>query len=141
VPPGEYDDFDPRIQFHGLWSRGRFPQASHGTVTWSDAAGADLTLHFTGSEVIYTKAFNRGIAEILLDGVTQGTVDLYSPSIEWQTATPFRVGEAGQHTLQIRVTGRKDSAATGRIRRPGRADRALAWPTRSCLPPVRMRIR
>jgi hypothetical protein len=115
VPLGEYDDFDTRIQFHGVWSRGRFPEASHGTVTWSDAAGADLTLKFSGSEVIYvyTKAFNRGIAEILLDGASQGTVDLYSPSIEWQTATPFRTSEPGPHTLQIRVTGRKDSAATG----------------------------
>ncbi len=72
-------------------------------------------MHFTGSEVIYgyTKAFNRGMAEVLLDGSSQGTVDLYSPSIEWQTATPFRTSGANPHTLQIRVTGRKDSAAAG----------------------------
>ncbi|HLG98263.1 MAG TPA: hypothetical protein VKX49_18250 [Bryobacteraceae bacterium] len=115
APAGEYDDPDPHIEYTGLWFRGRFAPASRGTVTFSSAPGAALTLRFTGTEVIYvyTKAFNRGIAEILLDRASQGTLDLYSSSIEWQTATPFRAPSSGQHILEIRVTGRRNAASTG----------------------------
>lgn len=111
---GEYDDWDDRLVFTGQWNRGRFPQAAHGTITSSRSAGAEMAVRFTGSDVIYvyTKAFNRGIAEVLLDGASAGTVDLYSPNIEWQTATPFRAGGSGPHTLRIRVSGRKNPAAT-----------------------------
>lgn len=115
LPAGEYDDWDARLRYRGLWSRLRFDQASQGTITASDAAGAELSLRFEGSEVIYvyTKAFNRGLAEVLLDGASQGTLDLYAPAIEWRTATPFRATGPGPHTLQIRVTGRKNPGATG----------------------------
>ncbi len=112
---GEYDDWDARLAYRGLWSRMRFPDASHATLTASSSAGAELNVRFDGSEIVYvyTKAFNRGIAEILLDGSSQGMLDLYSPSIEWRTATPFRATGRGPHTLQIRVTGRKNAAAAG----------------------------
>ena len=115
LPPGEYDDWDARLLYRGPWSRLRFGQASSGTITASESAGADLMLRFDGSQVIYvyTKAFNRGLAEVLLDGASQGTLDLYSPTVEWKTATPFRATGPGPHTFQIRVTGRKNPAATG----------------------------
>ena len=115
LSPGEYDDWDARLLYHGPWSRLRFGQASSGTITASQSAGADLMLRFDGSQLIYvyTKAFNRGVAEVLLDGASQGTLDLYSPHVEWKTATPFRATGPGPHTFQIRVTGRKNPAATG----------------------------
>jgi len=115
LQPGEYDDWDARLGYRGLWSRLRFGEASKGTLTASESAGAELVVRFEGSEVIYvyTKAFNRGMAEVVLDGASQGTLDLYSPAIEWRTATPFRATGPGPHTLQIRVTGRKNPAATG----------------------------
>ena len=115
VVPGEYDDFDSRITFRGLWSRGRFPEASNGTLTWSDAAGASAILRFDGIEVtyIYTKAFNRGFAEILIDGESKGIIDLYSPAIEWKSSTVFRARDPGPHTLEIRVTGRRSPSAAG----------------------------
>jgi hypothetical protein len=113
--PGEYDDFDSRIAFRGLWSRGRFPEASSGTLTWSDAPGASVFLRFDGLEVtyVYTKAFNRGLAEILIDGENRGTVDLYSSTIEWKSSAVFRARDPGLHTLEIRVTGRRSPGATG----------------------------
>ncbi len=114
APSGEYDDFDVRVLYRGLWTRGRFPEAAHGTLTYSKAPGAALLFPFDGAEVVYvyTKAFNRGIAEITLDGESQGTIDLYSPSVEWKTASPFRANGPGRHTLQIRVAGRKSASAT-----------------------------
>ncbi len=115
APPGEYDDFDPRILYHGVWVRGRFPEASRGTVTYSNDAGAGVLFRFDGAEIVYvyTKAFNRGIAQIVLDGRSLGTIDLYSPTVEWKTAVSFRTEGPGPHTLQIEVTGRKITSATG----------------------------
>jgi hypothetical protein len=115
VVPGEYDDFDSRITFRGLWSRGRFPEASGGTLTWSDSPGASALLRFDGIEVMYTytKAFNRGLAEVSVDGESKGTVDLYSPAIEWKSSAVLRARDRGLHTLEIRVTGRRSPSATG----------------------------
>ncbi|HMD49744.1 MAG TPA: hypothetical protein VKG79_11625, partial [Bryobacteraceae bacterium] len=110
---GEYDDLDPHIAFEGLWSRGRFPEASNGTLTWANVPGAAARLRFQGTEVtyVYTRAFNRGLAEVFIDGQSKGTLDLYSPAIGWKTTAPFR-SPAGTHTFEIRVTGSKSSAAT-----------------------------
>ena len=66
LPPGEFDDFDDRLLYTGLWFRGQFADASRGTLTYSNDPGATVVLRFNGTEVryVYTKAFNRGIAEI-----------------------------------------------------------------------------
>lgn len=114
APSGEYDDFDARILYRGVWARGRFAEASHGTLTYSNARGAALVFPFEGAEVLYgyTKAFNRGIAEIILDGASQGSLDQYSPTVEWQSSLSIRATGRGPHTLEIRVTGRKDQAAS-----------------------------
>ena len=114
APSGQYDDLDACILYRGLWARGRFGEASHGTLTYSSTCGAALVFPFDGAEVVYvyTKAFNRGVAEIILDGASQGTLDLYSPSVEWKTASSFRANGSGRHTLEIRVTGRKNPSAT-----------------------------
>lgn len=111
---GEYDDLDPHITFEGLWSRGRFPEASNGTLTWANIPGAAARLRFQGTDVtyVYTKAFNRGFAEVFIDGESRATLDLYAPAIAWKTSTPFHAS-TGTHTFEIRVTGRKSSAATG----------------------------
>ena len=111
---GEYDDLDPHITFEGLWSRGRFAEASNGTLTWSNVSGGLARLRFQGTQVtyVYTKAFNRGLAEVFIDGQSKATLDLYSPAIGWKTSTSFQVSP-GTHTLEIRVTGRKSPAATG----------------------------
>ena len=114
VPAGEYDDFHTAIRYAGLWTHGRFVNASHGTVTYSNAPGAEVIFPFTGTDIvyIYTKAPNRGIAEIVLDEMIQGGLDLYSSSVEWKSTYQIRSSGTGAHTLKIRVTGRKNSAAT-----------------------------
>ncbi len=114
LPPGDYDDFDERVQYTGLWFRGQFAGASNGTLTYSKSPGASMLFRFTGAEVryVYTKAFNRGIAEISLDGARQATLDLYSPTIQWKATLPIRAAGLGPHTLEIRVTGRRNPAAT-----------------------------
>lgn len=106
--PGKYDDVNPRIVYNGAWTHGRFPEASNGTVTYTGIPGANFRFPFTGTEMtyVYTKAFNRGAAEIILDGVSQGKVDLYSPSIVWQSATRFHCDGPGPHLFEVRNAGR-----------------------------------
>ena len=108
APSGKYDDVDLSIVYSGAWTRGRFPQAAHGTVTYSNAPNASFRFQFTGSEVtyIYSRAFNRGAVEVLIDGVSQGKLNLYSKPILWQSATRFRCAGPGPHILEVRNTGR-----------------------------------
>jgi len=114
APPGSYDDFDPRILYTGIWTRGRFAGASGGTLTYSNVAGATLVFPFRGTEVLYTytKAFNRGFAEITLDGARLGSLDQYAPAVEWRASYTVHAKDPGLHTLEIRVAGEKDRAAT-----------------------------
>ena len=112
--PGTYDDVDGHITFQGVWSHGGFPEASGGTLTWANTPGATARLRFEGTELtyVYTKAFNRGLAEISIDGQSKGTLDLYSPAIAWRTSATLRTS-AGIHTFEIRVSGRRTPASSG----------------------------
>ena len=61
----------------------------------------------------YTKAPNRGMASVTIDGTEQPAVDLYSPKIEWQSSTRFCCFPFGRHTAIIKLTGRSDPHSTG----------------------------
>ena len=113
--PGAYDDFDDVLRFDGEWEHNRtFKGPYHHTITFSDAAGATVRFAFTGRRVTYvfTRTVNRGIAEVLLDGADQGGIDLYSAETHWQARQTYTAA-GGQHTIEIRVTGRKSNASSG----------------------------
>ncbi len=63
---------------------------------------------------IFTKAPNRGIAEVTVDGKSQGAIDLYSEKIEWQTRQRFCCFSPGRHLLTIRVTGQANGKSSGK---------------------------
>jgi len=112
---GDYDDFDPQILFTGDWERGdQFVDAYHSTITYNDAPGATAMLAFTGADVtwVYTRAFNRGIATVTIDGVDRGTYNLYSKDTQWRQRSDFLNLGPGRHLLVIRVTGRHSPGAT-----------------------------
>ena len=113
---GNYDDEDLRIVYDGAWTHDhRFPDTWHGTVSYSDGASSDF--HFsivgTGFRYVYTKAFNRGEAEVLVDGALRATLDLYSPVVKWQAGTTFAGLPASAHDIAIRVAHRKNVASKG----------------------------
>ncbi len=115
VPSGNYDDTDLAVDYWGQWSTGRqFPKAAHATVTYSNRPGDWFRLAFQGTEItwFYTKAFNRGRAEVFLDGARQAAVDLYSRATVWQARTSYRGLPPGRHALEVRVLGQKHPAAT-----------------------------
>ena len=115
VSPGVHDDIDGDIVYSGPWFHGHFGEAFHGTVTYSDSAGASFQVVFHGSEVMYTftKAPNRGIADVRIDSRERGDLDLYSPKVEWQSKAVFECEQAGEHTIEVVVSGRKNTRSGG----------------------------
>jgi hypothetical protein len=112
--PRFYDDFNSEVLFTSNWYHDtQFSQPLQGTISYSDAAWASVQLTFygTGIRYYYTKAFNRGIAYVYIDGQYQGSVDQYSSGIEWQSSTLFSNLPRGYHTITVYVSGAKQAAS------------------------------
>lgn len=92
-----------------------WPNAYQNTVSWANATEDAFTFTFTGSQVRYyfTKASNRGIARVTIDGVDYGTIDLYSPNAQWQQSVLYASLGPGIHTIHIAVSGQKNANSTG----------------------------
>jgi 4-amino-4-deoxy-L-arabinose transferase-like glycosyltransferase len=115
LPPGIYDERDPHIVFSEHWTHdSRFPATYAGTVSYSRIAGSEVRFAVlgTGFRYVYTKAFNRGEADILVDGAPSATVDLYSPVTEWQARTTIAGLPRARHNVVIRVARGKNGKAT-----------------------------
>ncbi|HTD45418.1 MAG TPA: glycosyltransferase family 87 protein, partial [Bryobacteraceae bacterium] len=114
VAPGDYDDMSHSIEYEGVWASGRYSMASGGTLTYSHGADDTAGLSFNGSgiEYWYTAAFNRGIAQVRIDGREKARVDLYAPSIRWQQKMVLRGLGPGQHTIEIHVLKEKNSRSS-----------------------------
>jgi len=117
VSENTVDDQDAVVSYAGAnWTHDPMNGAYLNTFSYTNVANATATYTFTGTGITYlaSKEFNRGIAEVILDGVSQGEIDLYSASALRQQKV-FSVDglENTQHTIQIKVTGRKNAAAAG----------------------------
>ncbi|MCA9979386.1 MAG: PKD domain-containing protein [Anaerolineales bacterium] len=121
APPGpvgsfhRYEEDDPAFLYNGLpytttatsWSRSTiYPVPSDGQTIYANTAGDTASLTFTGTWVslgFMADEFS-GQAEVFLDGVSQGTVDLYRnerdvTSVTYADLTP------GTHTISVTVLG------------------------------------
>jgi hypothetical protein len=115
APPGDYDDFDARIRLRAAWTRDRqFPDADRHTLTYSNVPGAMASLRFSGDAItyVYTRAYNRGIAEVLVDGLVHDRLDLYSANTVWKSRARYDRLGPGTHVFQIYVTGQRNSRAS-----------------------------
>ena len=112
---GKYDDSDPHIVFHGDWLHsGSFPATWGKTVSYVAQEGHDFSFAMsgTGFRYVHTKAFNRGRAQILVDGQPSLLVDLYSPVIEWQASATVSGLSPGFHNVVVRATRQKSPQAS-----------------------------
>ena len=117
VPPGLYDDFDPAIVFDGPWVQDQgWPQAHAHTLTYTDSPGATIRFAYDGGllSFIYTKAMNRGMADVFIDGVDRGTVDLYSPQTTWESRSLYKLSR-GRHLAVVTVLPDKNPKSSGRF--------------------------
>jgi hypothetical protein len=113
---GKHDDTQMNITTQGDWTLDRnLPSAYQQSVSYSD--GPDALVRFTfmgrGFKYGYTKAFNRGMAEILIDGSQKFVVDLYSSEIQWQVQTTIDGLSDSTHDVTIRVLRDRHPAASG----------------------------
>jgi beta-galactosidase GanA len=117
-----YDDAASALTYTGTWTHANTSNASYtigdydSTESWSQQAGATMSVTFTGTAVqwIGPKNTNGGIADVSIDGTQAATVDTYDPGgKEFQQILYSTSGLAdGTHTLTITVTGTKDAAAS-----------------------------
>lgn len=116
--PGAYDDLIDGIEHSGAWIFDRqFAQAHQGTLSYANAPGDFLRFQFLGTGITYlhTQTFNRGIAQVLIDGAERARVNLYATRTVWQVSTEIRGLAPGVHTFELRITGQKDSHSSGRF--------------------------
>jgi len=112
---GAVDDTSPAVVYSGNWQSGPFTSAYNGTLTYSDEPGAVARYSFdgTGLRYVYTKAPNRGMAVVTIDGTVYRTIDLYAPQIEWQASTVIDGLSPDPHRVEIQVAGRRHPASSG----------------------------
>jgi trimeric autotransporter adhesin len=116
--PIRFEQDDLRIEYTGTWSTATDSRYSAGTAAITQAAGATARMTFEGTEVrwIGTRSRSGGIAEVRIDGISFGTVDLYTTrgSGEYQ-AVVFEVSglESGDHVLEIINTGTRNQRSNG----------------------------
>ncbi len=116
-------------QFHysgnWLYSNNNMTGAYQNDNHWSYTKDDTYTIKFTGAQaVVYGSVSpNGGIAAISVDGGSETEVDLYALTRSddvFLFATPTYSG--GEHTLKVRVTGRKNPDSSGRIVPADRVD-------------------
>ena len=111
--PVRFEQSDSRITQNGSWSVASTATASDGSYVQSRAGS--LTVPFQGTEISWVAPTGRdcGRAQIVLDGVVQKTVSLYSASDAGQVTVWTRSGLPNKrHTLVIKALEQKDAAST-----------------------------
>ncbi|HUN31662.1 MAG TPA: beta-galactosidase [Trebonia sp.] len=117
-----YDDASSALAYTGTWTHANTGNSNYtigdydSTESWSQQAGATMSVTFTGTAVqwIGPKNNNGGIADVSIDGTQVATVDTYAAAgKEFQQVLYSASGLAsGTHTLTITVTGNKDTASS-----------------------------
>jgi hypothetical protein len=109
-------DDDPSVVYSAGWELRNHAYASGGTTRATSQENRTATFTFTGTHVawISTRADDRGQAEVYVDGVLMGTVDLYNAALQGRRIV-FAANDlpAGQHTLEVRVLGTHNPASSG----------------------------
>jgi hypothetical protein len=104
------------VTYQGVWNSGTgcAAQCFWSDDHWSDRAGITATFNFTGTRIalLSVKDTGNGIAAIRIDGGAEQRIDFYGA---------IRTGETlqylsprlpyGAHTLQVRVTGERNSSS------------------------------
>ncbi|MGQ0843101.1 MAG: S8 family serine peptidase [Sporichthyaceae bacterium] len=96
------------------WSNKSVSGALGGSIRQSRTAGATASLTFIGSEVqwVATPGYDRGRAEVFVDGVSRGIVDLYASSTRTRRIVFSTALAPGQHTITVKVLGTRGSSAS-----------------------------
>jgi hypothetical protein len=106
----------PNLVYAGTWTTQTTTVATGGTRRFASLAGARATFTFTGRAIAWVaeRGPGKGQADVWINDVFAGTVDLYNSSTRPRYIAFRRTFTAsGPHTIQIRVRGTKRADATG----------------------------
>ncbi len=110
------DPAQDSLVYGGDWSTRSIPKAIGGIHHEASTLDATATLRFDGSDVaiVSTQGPDRGRAEISIDGVAVGTVDLYAITSRYRVVVFARhLADPGEHVLVVRALGTHASRSTG----------------------------
>jgi len=101
---------------YNTWTCRGNTRASGGSYGFNVSMGAMVSLSFNGPSLswITARGPSYGKAQVLIDGVNQGTIDLYAGKQQWDVVKTYSGLSAGWHTIQIKVLGTKNAASKGR---------------------------
>lgn len=103
-----YAENNTSLAYSTGWTRAAWASAYGGYLTKASAANASVQFTFTGRGFAWvaTKATNRGSAYLYLDGVYQGTWNLYSAStVARNVVANWSATSSQTHTVKIVVVG------------------------------------
>jgi IPT/TIG domain len=111
-----FEQTSAKLVYSGTWTSSSTTSASGSSFKFANKSGASVTVKFTGisCNLIAKKSPVYGIAEVKLDDQAPVLVDFYSSSTLYKQ-TVWRSGflAPGDHTVTIKWTGTKRTAATG----------------------------
>jgi hypothetical protein len=112
-------DGSPSVAQSGTWTSVSNTNHYGGTMRQSAVAGHKQAVTAVMSDVaiVSTRASDRGIAKVFVDGVERATIDLHSATAQFRRVV-FQMafaGPAASHTVELRVTGTKNAASTAAL--------------------------
>jgi uncharacterized protein (TIGR03437 family) len=116
VGAGLVQQTDVAANYSGHWFQNAGPEYSGGSVNLVVDAGAHVDLTFNGTAITWIGYRDEwsGLAQVLLDGALQATVDTYLTPSQAQTPSYSLTGLApGTHVLSIVATGTHSAASAG----------------------------
>ncbi|MDY7075403.1 MAG: hypothetical protein SXV54_00630, partial [Chloroflexota bacterium] len=96
------------------WAQASHGRVSQGDYAYSNAAGATASLTFYGTwaSLGFLTRSNGGLAEVFIDGVSQGVVDTYS-RVEDVKSVTYAGLTTGTHTISVTVLGDRNDFSQG----------------------------
>ena len=98
----------PLVHYHGSWTTSTSTTWWGSTARSSSSAGATATYTFTGKSIAWVglKAYNRGKAQVFVNGVLKATVDLYSATTKKQVVVWSQTySTSATRTITVKVLG------------------------------------
>jgi hypothetical protein len=110
-----HDDRSSSLVYSGAVVETSPSGAYFGTLTVLDGAGQEAEFAFTGRKfsILAQRNPSSGRADIYVDGVLDGTADLYASSVKEQAFVYTATLPEGTHTIEIRWTGAKKAQSSG----------------------------
>ena len=94
---------DDALTYTGTWATGGTPDDFRGTLQTSSDANATASYSFNGQYVAWVAPGGGGMADVWVDGVLQGTVDLIAFTGPRRVVFQHTFALAGSHTILIDV--------------------------------------